>query len=456
MAPNPASPFHSSPPKTAGAEGKKKTAGEPEIEVVSSEGTPPASNVEHVFRKTGVDTIVDTVDVLGNLIHPRGGGVDKGAKRQSPPFDVHSPPWSILQGDEIMNDPSVCREALRGFGIPEENERIRAFGHQNLQYHLASLLVGVSLVANAILEDWASLARREEETIWLRGEANTLMKTAQALEERLNKQKAEFDALKKTEEWAASSCLKQVRSLTNLLPEEHNLWKEACARENENLYHLRQELNNLKAANATQEAEARSTAVVKEAEARGAVVVKELADANAERSKLVKTEVCREVKTREAILGDLDRRVGEAGARARQAEEGRDVLATTNAQLVDDRDWMRHFVIVDAILEAPENMATVANVNERAREAGFKASYNQCLIDVNPFSSRKFTDEWCTFNGVDTEVAYSAVVDAYNSLTIPALDRIKACLDGDDYVDRLRRLFEQRNEGEGTSGGNVE
>ncbi|MFS7894410.1 hypothetical protein Hanom_Chr00s001662g01685031 [Helianthus anomalus] len=375
-APNPASPFHSSPPKTAGAEGKKKTAGEPEIEVVSSEGTPPASNVEHVFRKTGVDTIVDTVDVLGNLIHPRGGGVDKGAKRQSPPFDVHSPPWSILQGDEIMNDPSVCREALRGFGIPEENERIRAFGHQNLQYQLASLLVGVSLVANAILEDWASLARREEETIWLRGEANTLMKTAQALEERLNKQKAEFDALKKTEEWAASSCLKQ--------------------------------------------------------------------------------EVCREVKTREAILGDLDRRVGEAGARARQAEEGRDVLATTNAQLVDDRDWMRHFVIVDAILEAPENMATVANVNERAREAGFKASYNQCLIDVNPFSSRKFTDERCTFNGVDTEVAYSTVVDAYNSLTIPALDRIKACLDGDDYVGRLRRLFEQRNEGEGTSGGNVE
>ncbi|KAF5813963.1 hypothetical protein HanRHA438_Chr03g0115951 [Helianthus annuus] len=120
---------------------------------------------------------------------------------------------------------------------------------------------------------------------------------------------------------------------------------------------------------------------------------------------------------------------------------------------------MRHFGvvhIVNAILEAPKNMAAVANVNERAREAGFKAGYNQCLNDVNPFSLRKFTDERCAFHGVDTKAAYSAVVDTYNGLTIPALDRVVACLDGDDYGDRLRRLFEPRNEGEGTSGGNVE
>ncbi|KAJ0915138.1 hypothetical protein HanPSC8_Chr06g0246511 [Helianthus annuus] len=40
--------------------------------------------------------------------------------------------------------------------------------------------------------------------------------------------------------------------------------------------------------------------------------------------------------------------------------------------------------IVEAILDAPENTAAVANVTS-ARHAGFKAGYNQCLNDVNPF-----------------------------------------------------------------------
>ncbi|KAM0055333.1 hypothetical protein Hdeb2414_s0006g00204901 [Helianthus debilis subsp. tardiflorus] len=49
--------------------------------------------------------------------------------------------------------------------------------------------------------------------------------------------------------------------------------------------------------------------------------------------------------------------------------------------------------IMEAILDALENTAAVANVNERARQAGFKAGYNQCLNNVNPFFASKFTDE---------------------------------------------------------------
>ncbi|KAJ0476561.1 hypothetical protein HanHA300_Chr13g0478741 [Helianthus annuus] len=200
------------------------------------------------------------------------------------------------------------------------------------------MLVGGSIVANAILEDYTTLARREEETIQLRAKAEALMKTAQAAEEHLEKQKAKLEKLKKTEEWAASSDLKQVHSLATLLTEECKLWKEACARENEKLFHLRQKLNNLKAVNATpvkektaaeaavKEAEARGAAAIKDAEARVAAAVKELADANADRSNLNKT--------------------------------------------------VEELQIVEAILDAPENTAAVANVNERARHAGFKAGYN--------------------------------------------------------------------------------
>ncbi|KAM0012016.1 hypothetical protein Hdeb2414_s0057g00758571 [Helianthus debilis subsp. tardiflorus] len=78
-----------------------------------------------------------------------------------------------------------------------------------------------------------------------------MMKTAQVAEERLVKQKAEFEKLKQTEEWTASSGLQQVRSLANLLIEERKLWKEACATENEKFFRHYQELNNLKAANAS-------------------------------------------------------------------------------------------------------------------------------------------------------------------------------------------------------------
>ncbi|MFS7978009.1 hypothetical protein Hanom_Chr10g00910651 [Helianthus anomalus] len=419
-------------------EEEKKTVDEPEIEIVSSEGTPTAQNVEGLFRDPANAMIVDTIDASDNLIDsrkPHGDAEGEGGKKTKSPIQ-----------DNISSSGAAGK------------------GHQ-----LASLLVEGSIVANAILEDWDSLARREEEAIRLKEEATALVQRTQVVEKRLNKQKAEFEAYKKTEQWAAFAGLKQARSLTNLLAEKRKLWKEACARENEKFYLLLQELKNLKAANATlakEKAAADATiaelakekvgaeAAMKEAEARGAAVVKELANANAGRSSLLKT-----VEDLKMILGDVNRRLGEAEARARKVEEERDGLATSNAQLIDDHAWMREFGvvnIVNAILVARENIAAVANVNECAREAGFKAGYNHYLNDVNALSSKQFTDERCALRGVDTEAAYSAATEAYNGLIIPALEQIEACLEVDDYVGHLRRLFEPRKDGEGTSGGIVE
>ncbi|KAJ0858832.1 hypothetical protein HanRHA438_Chr13g0605631 [Helianthus annuus] len=75
---------------------------------------------------------------------------------------------------------------------------------------------------------------------------------------------------------------------------------------------------------------------------------------------------------------------------------------------------------------------------------------------MNPFCGGKFTDKRSGFHGVDTEAAFDAVVDAYNKLSIPALDRIETCLEAEDYVDRLRMLFNPTKDGEGTSGANAE
>ncbi|KAF5798945.1 hypothetical protein HanRHA438_Chr07g0309211 [Helianthus annuus] len=204
---------------------------------------------------------------------------------------------SIEVGDEVIGDPSACRETLRGLGTPVETAPARGLGHQNLQSQLASMLVGGSVIVNAIMEDYYALACREEENIRLRVQAEAMMETAQAGKEQLEKEKAAFEKLKQTERWAASAGLEQVRSLAKPLSDELKLWKEACARENEKLFRVRQELNNLKVVNAAlvkeksaaeaaiKEAETRGATALKEAEARAA---KELADANADRTKLNK------------------------------------------------------------------------------------------------------------------------------------------------------------------------
>ncbi|KAM0040388.1 hypothetical protein Hdeb2414_s0012g00393281 [Helianthus debilis subsp. tardiflorus] len=284
-----ASSLRSSPLKASDAKGQKKAAEDPMIEVVSSEGTPPVVRVERLLKKTEGDTIADMLDSSNNLIDLFGGG-DKGCEKPKSPVHenvsgtivagkgvkinlqfsrmrlswiniidltqqgvvlMSTSPLGYFIGGEVINDPSACRETLRGLGTLVETTRARGFGFQSLQNHLASMLVVGSIFANAILEDYTALARREEETIQLRAKAEAMMKTAQAAEEHLEKEKVVFEKLKQTQEWTASSRLKHVRSLANLLTKERKLWKEACARENEKFFHLRQELNNLKAANAS-------------------------------------------------------------------------------------------------------------------------------------------------------------------------------------------------------------
>ncbi|KAF5775593.1 hypothetical protein HanXRQr2_Chr13g0613821 [Helianthus annuus] len=155
-------------------------------------------------------------------------------------FDYHRPPRNVLWGDNVTNDPSACREILTGLGTPFETARARGLTHQNQQNQLASMLVGSSIIANAVLEDYNVLARREEENIQLRAEAEAMVKAAREGVEQMERQKAAFERLKQTERWAASAGLEQVRSLAKLLSVERKLWKEACARENEKLFRVRQ------------------------------------------------------------------------------------------------------------------------------------------------------------------------------------------------------------------------
>ncbi|KAL9997286.1 hypothetical protein Hdeb2414_s0639g00927891 [Helianthus debilis subsp. tardiflorus] len=248
----------------------------------------------------------------------------------------------------MSNDLSACREILRDVGTTFETSRVRGLPRQNRLNQLSSLLVGSSIIANAFIEDYDVLARREEETIRLRAEAEAMVKAAREGAEQLEKYKAAFEKLKQTERWAASAGLDQVRTLAKLLSDERKGWREACARENEKLFRVRQELNNLKAANtALVKEKAAAEAAAKEAETRGVTALKEskaratkvLEDADAGRTKLNKAveELKVEVQSRVTILEEVSARATEAEARARQAEEVRDGLTTSLNQVTTDR-----------------------------------------------------------------------------------------------------------------------
>ncbi|KAM0052170.1 hypothetical protein Hdeb2414_s0007g00245111 [Helianthus debilis subsp. tardiflorus] len=205
------------------------------------------------------------------------------------------------------------------------------------------MLIGGSIIANAIMEDYNLLARREEETIRLRGEAEAeaMVRAAREGAEQLEKDKATFEKLKQIETWAASVGCKQVRSLAKLLSDERKGWREACARENEKFFRVRQELNNLKAANAALVKEkAAAEAAVKEEEARGAKVL-EVADADHAKLNKAMEELKAEVQNRETIIEEVSARSTEAEARAREAEEAKDGLATSLSQVTTDHLWMR-------------------------------------------------------------------------------------------------------------------
>ncbi|MFS7942184.1 hypothetical protein Hanom_Chr06g00485291 [Helianthus anomalus] len=201
--------------------------------------------------------------------------------------NYHCPSWSIMQGDDISNDPSACRDILSGLGTLFEVLLARGLPRENRINQLFSMLIGSSIMANVIMEDYKVLGRNEEGIVRLRAEATA--EAAQEAAEQLEREKVSFEKQKQTEAWAATAGLKQVHTISKFLSDECKGWREARARENEKLFCVRQELTNLKAANAALMKEnAAAEAVAKEAreaEARGA---KALEEADADRNNLNK------------------------------------------------------------------------------------------------------------------------------------------------------------------------
>ncbi|KAJ0780974.1 hypothetical protein HanPI659440_Chr06g0243961 [Helianthus annuus] len=343
--------------------------------------TEPSVQVEDVGEKT-VDQIFDTVDSHDNLIPQRDNenlkfaGVEKqkspatekasgsasgGTGFEGPSIqpdeselefyyrtytedrgvNYHRPPWNVMQGDDVSTDPSACRNILSGLGTSFEVFRARSLSRENRINQLSSMLVGSSIMENAIMEDYKVLGRKEVENTRLRAEAEALVKAAREGAEQLEREKAAFEQYKQIEEWAATAGLKQVRTLAKLLSDEHKSWKESWAKQNEKLFCVRQELSNLKAANtALVKEKSAAETVAQEANEAEARATKAFEEVNADRSHLNKVveDLKAEMQKRATIIEEVTAHATEAEARAREVAKARDSLSSSLDQLKAYRD----------------------------------------------------------------------------------------------------------------------
>ncbi|KAF5813021.1 hypothetical protein HanXRQr2_Chr03g0093361 [Helianthus annuus] len=349
------------------------------------------------------------------------------------------------------------------------------------------MLIGSSIVANAILEDYKVLGRREEEATRKRAEAEKLVEAARAGAEQLEKDRAAFEKQKQTAEWAAAAQLKQVRTLAKLLCDERKSWNEklsnerkkwneSWAKQNDTLFRARQELTNAKAANVAlgkekaaaeaiavkaqqakaealkaleeaKEAGARAVKALEEAEEKESRSSKALEEANAERIRLDK--VVASLQAREVAVTDLTARVSVAEERADDAVEAKDALVSSFDQLKADREWLRtHDIprIVEAIMDAPETAVGLDLVKQRARDAGFKAGYNRCISHMNVMSIGGEIEERSGFRDVDTESLLKAAEVSFYDTSLACVEELDNCLEAADYVDRLRMLYPDAEE----------
>uniref|UniRef100_A0A251SQW1 Uncharacterized protein n=1 Tax=Helianthus annuus TaxID=4232 RepID=A0A251SQW1_HELAN len=479
----PSSPLHT----TAADAGVTKESAAPFVKVVPD----PTVQAEETFPATEKvsGSASGGAGYEGPPIQPGESELEYYYRTYTPDRSTsyHRPPWSVMQGDDISNDPSACKEILGGLGTPFETDRARSAPHELRINQLSTMLVGSSIVVNAILEDYKVLGRREEEVARLRAEAEELVRAASAGAEQLEKDRAAFEKQKQTEEWAATAELKQVRTLAKLLSDERKSWNEklsderkswkaSWAKQNETLFRVRQELTNAKAANVALgkekaaaeaiavkavEAEARLAKALEEAKEAGARAARALEEANAERTRLnqVVGSLQAEVQTREATLADITARMTVAEERANEAIEARDALTSSFNQLETDREWMRcHGIahIVKAIMDAPETVTGIDLIMQRARDAGFKAGYNRCIGHINVLSQGGYINERSGFRDVDTEALLEAAVASFYDMSLSSVEKLDECLDAADYVDRLRMLYadaeEENTAGDGQDG----
>ncbi|KAJ0669223.1 hypothetical protein HanPI659440_Chr17g0698591 [Helianthus annuus] len=131
--------------------------------------------------------------------------------------------------------------------------------------------------------------------------------------------------------------------------------------------------------------------------------------------------------------------------------------------LLSNSEWMRNHgvaYVADSILNATELDRAVAGLTDVARAVGHRAGYLECTQHVETNLKRHPGMRHCSV----TNQAYDMMVKAeevYDNLSLPIMDLVTEALKLDDYVLRLKSVFEvletiELSDEEETGGDNAE
>ncbi|KAJ0809883.1 hypothetical protein HanPI659440_Chr01g0020341 [Helianthus annuus] len=238
----------------------------------------------------------------------------------------------------------------------------------------------------------------------------------------LAKDKEDFEQKKRSEEWGLKGLKKKLQVSEDTLAEERRKWRVACENENKRMFAVRTENSNLKAR-------------VEELKKSEADYKDKYEEAKSHRERVEILQV--KAKTAEAA-----HKVSHAALN--MAQENYAEVQSTVEPLITDLGWMQHYGVVhiaNTILNVTELYRVVVALTMVARVAGHHVGYVECATHVEKALRTQFGTRHCSVN----EGAEEGLIKAeenYDNLALPVIDLVTEALKHDDYVARLRAIFE--------------
>ncbi|MFS7913794.1 hypothetical protein Hanom_Chr02g00145881 [Helianthus anomalus] len=232
-----------------------------------------------------------------------------------------------------------------------------------------------------------------------------------------------FHKEKKSEEWGLQGLKKKLQASEDLLAEEHRNWCAAYDNDNKKMYVARTKITNLEAqVEELKKSEASYKEKYEEAKSHRERVEVDLSP------QILRKD--RDLAGKDTEIAELKRHLREAGAQGQHAalivtQENYAEVQSTVEPLVSDLGWMQHQGIANSILNATKLDKAVVVLTMVARAAG-RSGYVKCA----------------------THEALVWAEENYNNLSLSVKELVTEALKHDDYVSRLKSIFEPQETAE--------
>ncbi|MFS7905500.1 hypothetical protein Hanom_Chr01g00048441 [Helianthus anomalus] len=248
----------------------------------------------------------------------------------------------------------------------------------------------------------------------------------------LAKDKEDFEQKKRSEEWGLKGLKKKLQVSKDTLAEERHKWHVACENENKRMFVIRTGNSNVKA----------RIEELKKSEADYKDKYEEAKSHRKCRQKSDSLEIDLTAEKVKAKTAEVAHQVSHVALNMAQ-ENYAEVLSTVEP-LITDLGWMQHYGvahIANSILNVTELYLVMVALTMAARAAGHHVGYVECATHVEKALCTQFGTRHCSVN----EGAEEGLIKAeenYDNLALPVMDLVTEALKHDDYVARLRAIFE--------------